>query len=211
MIIIPDLETIVLLVPRTGSSALRNAILARYPNATMLYRHMEADGVPLGYDRFRRVGVLRDPVDRLWSLYRYLRVIGEGRKASGTGKWEPSYVARQRASVDMPFNDWIVDNQTVFTSPYDQVDGAKFYPGFCVRHPIPENRKSQFIYLRPDLGTVVWHYRQLADLFDEFDLAPQSINGAPPLAMPALNDRAADHIARFFDWDTRASQQVIAA
>jgi hypothetical protein len=28
---------------------------------------MEADGIALGYDRWRRVGAVRNPLDRTWS------------------------------------------------------------------------------------------------------------------------------------------------
>jgi hypothetical protein len=45
VILIPEIETIVLLVPRTGSGSLRKAIAAKYPKSVLLYRHMEADGV----------------------------------------------------------------------------------------------------------------------------------------------------------------------
>ena len=73
MILIPEIETIVILVPRTGSGSLKRAILKTYSKAHVLYRHMEADGVPHGYDRWRRVGVARNPLDRLWSLYKFCK------------------------------------------------------------------------------------------------------------------------------------------
>ena len=201
MIIVPELETLVILTPRTGSKALRDALLATYPCAFMLYRHMEADGIPVGYDRWRRVGVVREPVSRLWSLYRYLRTIGEGREPDGKGKWEPTYVAAQRASVAMPFNEWLVSNRLVFTSPYDQVDGMRYHAPFTVRHPVPENRKSQFVYLRPDLGTVVWRYDQVRGLYQLLGVDPPRINAAPPGDMPELDDSALDHLHRFHGWD----------
>lgn len=212
MIIIPEIETVVILVPRTGTSSLKRAIAARYPRSTMLYRHMEADGVPLGYDRWHRVGVVREPVSRLWSLYRYLGNIGEGRSADGLGKWEPEYVARQRASVEMPFDQWIVDNRLVFTSPYDQNDGLRFYPGFCVRHALPENRKSQFTYLRPDLGTDVVRYDDVDRLYAMLDVEPARENAAPDRGeTPSLSPAARDHIAAFFAWDTAATVPLRAA
>lgn len=51
MILIPELETVVILVPRTGSGSLRRAIAEAYPSSMLVYRHMEADGIPAGYDR----------------------------------------------------------------------------------------------------------------------------------------------------------------
>lgn len=72
MILIPNLKVVLILVPRTGSGSLKRAVLNQYPDALLLYRHMEADGVPQGYDRWQKVGVLRNPQDRLWSLYKFL-------------------------------------------------------------------------------------------------------------------------------------------
>jgi len=204
MILIPEIETVVILVPRTGSKALRLAIAERYPLSILLYRHMEADGVPQGYDRWRRVGVVRDPVDRLWSLYRFLKWMGG--QSDGRGKWEPTYVEKQRQSAAMPFDQWIVENQVVFTSPYDSARGDKFYPGFAVRHPLPENRKSQFIYLRPDLGTEVWRYADVASLYETLGVEPASHNRNDPEPVPVLSDAAVDHVNNWFAWDIVAAR-----
>lgn len=51
MILIPEIQTVVILVPRTGSGSLRRAVAAKYPQSILLYRHMEADGVPAGHDK----------------------------------------------------------------------------------------------------------------------------------------------------------------
>jgi len=204
MLLIPEIETVVILVPRTGSKALRLAIAERYPRAMQLYRHMEADGVPQGYDRWRRIGVVRDPVDRLWSLYRYLKWMGGQR--DGMGKWEPVYVEKQRRSAELPFDQWLVENQTVFTSPYDSACGDKFYPGFAVRHPLPENRKSQFIYLRPDLGTEVWRYADVDRLFDALGVVPGAHNQNASESAPHLSSAASEHIQRWFAWDIDAAR-----
>lgn len=198
MILIPEIETVVILVPRTGSGSLRRAILATYPQAMQIYRHMEADGIPLGYDRWRRVGVLRHPVERLWSLFNFLKTFG--------GNHDPAFVAAQRACVDRPFPDWIVGNETVFTSPYDSAGRGRFWPGFTCRHPLPETRKSQFLYLRPDLGTEVWHYEDLDTLASTLGVTLSARHNATDgLKIPALNDAACDHVSRFMQWDLRAS------
>lgn len=200
MIIIPELETVVILPPRTGSKALRNALLSTHPQSFMPYRHMEADGVPHGYDQWRRVGICRHPIDRLWSLYRYVKVMGEGREPDGKGKWEPGYIEAQADAANRPFDDWIINNRLPFTTPYSQGD-ASFYPNFCVLHALPENRKSQKLYLRPDLGTQVYGYECADRLHKELGVNPDRINAAPPASRPTLSNEALEHIYRFFSWD----------
>jgi hypothetical protein len=205
MILVPEIETVVLLVPRTGSGTLRRAILATYPRAMMIYRHMEADGVPAGYDHWRRLGVVRHPVDRLWSLYKFLQLF--------SGDHDPAYIAAMRESVARPFDDWLLHNETVFTSPYDSAGCGRFWPGYTVRHPLPENRKSQFLYLRPDLGTQVYPYEELrwvaGDLLGlSLDLRPRhnASGGDPP---PALSAGAAAYVRRVFAWDFEAASRRV--
>lgn len=197
MIIIPEIETVVILVPRTGSGSLRRSIAARYPGAMLVYRHMEADGVPIGYDRWRRFGIVRHPVDRLWSLYKFLK--------NFDGEHDQAYMAAQRASVRLGFSEWIVRNETVFTSPYDSAGRDRFWPHFSVRHPLPENRKSQFLYLRPDLGTRTYRFDERGRLYDAIGLNEDiHVNQTPPSAAPPLSDEADQHVRRIFAWDLMA-------
>lgn len=200
MILIPEIETVVILVPRTGSGSLRRAIAARYPRSVLLYRHMEADGVPFGYDRWRRVGVVRDPFDRLWSLYNFLQRFDH--PAS------PDYSAVLRQSVARPFNEWIVENRVPFTDAHDSSGMGRYFPEFSVRHALPENRKSQFVYLRPDLGTNVFRFDQMAALYESLGLTMaherHNVTDAGPL--PALTEAAFHHVNRFFRWDLDAAK-----
>lgn len=193
MIIIPEIKTVLILVPRTGSGSLKKAIKSRYPDAMQLYRHMEADGVPHGYDRWRRVGVMRHPVERLWSLYKFLK--------NFSGPYEPGYVEVQRSSVAAPFDEWVIQNGLVFTSGYDSEGLGRIYPKYMVLHAIPETRKSQFFYLRPDLGTEIHHYEdrtinQCLGLEDDF--RENQTDTAP---VPAMGAEARDHFQRWFRWD----------
>lgn len=198
MILIPELETVVILVPRTGSGSLRRAVAETYPRSIMIYRHMEADGVPAGYDRWRRVGVVRDPIDRLWSLYKFLRGF--------SGKHDPAYIAAMQRSVDVPFAEWVLHNQTVFTSPYDRAGRGRFFPEYTVRHPIPENWKSQFMYLRPDLGTEVFRFSELDQFASKMGVALPRENSTGRLAVPPLSTAALNHIERVFAWDIEVTQ-----
>lgn len=202
MILIPEIEAVLILTPRAASSSLRHAIAAAYPASTMIYRHMEADGVPAGYDRWRRVGLVRHPVDRLWSLYKFLKDLG--------GPHDPAYIASMRRSVERPFDDWILNNEVVFTSPYDSAGLGRFFPAYTVRHPLPENRKSQFVYLRPDLGTEVLAYGDRDDLRRALGVVlpdeRRNATGAPN--WPSLSAEAEDHVRRFFHWDLNAVETL---
>jgi hypothetical protein len=123
-----------------------------------------------------------------------------GGTRDGLGKWEPAYVDAQRRSVELPFNDWITNNQTVFTGPYDCAGRGRFWPTFTVRHHLPETRKSQFIYLRPDLGTRVVRFDRLGELEDMLKIKlghEHRTDGERPV----LSAAATDHVARFFSWD----------
>jgi hypothetical protein len=200
MILIPEIETVVILTPRTGTRALKHAIAKRYPASHMLYRHMEADGVPHGYDRWRKIGVVRHPVDRLWSLYKYLDCFG----IDYCQEHDPTYTEMMRLSVCRPFDEWLVHNDVVFTSPYDRAGLGRFYPTYACRHPIPENRKSQFIYLRPDLGTVIYRYDDLSAIFELLGVQPGRENGTPASRHPKLSDEAIAYVQRWFSWDLQA-------
>jgi hypothetical protein len=162
---------------------------------------MEADGVPQGYDRWRRVGVVRKPVDRLWSLYKYLKRFG----LDVCQEHDKVYTAQMRESVDRPFDEWIVHNERPFTTPYDATGQGRFFPAYCCRHPLPENRKSQFIYLRPDLGTHVYRYDMVEALYSDLDVKPPRINGTDESHAPSLSDAAERYVAQWFDWDIKAS------
>lgn len=196
MILIPEIETVVILVPRTGTGSLRRAVAERYPRSIMLYRHMEADGVPHGYDRWRKVGVVRHPTERLWSLYKFLRDFD--------GNHDPAYIDSMRLSVRMPFSEWLVSNQTPFTTPYDSAGLGRFFPGYTVRHALPENRKSQFMYLRPDLGTKIYQFTALDVLGDALDIRLERHNWTIGNEPPELTTQAAAHMRRWFSWDFNA-------
>lgn len=202
MILVPEIQTVVLLVPRTGTRSLKRAIAQRYPLSHMLYRHMEADGVPQGYDRWRKVGVVRHPVDRLWSLYKYLKRFG----LDFCQEHDATYTASMRASVEQPFENWLLTNQLPFTTPYDSAGLGRFFPAYACRHPLPENRKSQFVYLRPDLGTTIWRYETgLDDLFAELGVCPGRENDTSQSSPPTLSDEAKAYVERWFLWDLCAT------
>lgn len=196
MILIPEKELVILLVPRTGSGTLKRAVLAKYPRAIMPYRHMEADGVPAGYDRWKKIGVVRAPVARLWSLYKFLR-----RPSTPTALSYPDHFNAMAATVQRPFEDWLLHNEAVFTSPHDSANMGRFWPQFMVRHALPENRKSQFVYLRPDLGTVLWQFTDLPALAALLEIEIGHHNRTEESDVPTLSPEARRYVEGVFEWD----------
>lgn len=211
MILIPEIETVVILVPRTGSGSLRRALASHYPypRSQLIYRHMEADGVPAGYDRWKKVGVIRNPVDRLWSLYRYLQ--------NFAGNHKPAYIESMRRCVaGQTFSEWVVNNHVPFTTPYATEGSHQFYPVFTVKHAKPENRKSQYDYLRPDLGTEIYPFERLDLLAVRLGLPKEALDKAwtgktTAEPLPALSEEALDHIERFFAWDAVEHPRALSA
>lgn len=208
MIIIPELKTVLILVPRTGSGSLRRAVKAAFPEAMQIYRHMEADGVPAGYDRWRRVGILRDPLERLWSLYKYCQAAKLPTHRPYDAE-DMAWVRTMRGSTDRPFDDWLINNEVVFHQPHDRLPGGPFRAHHNVRHAVPENRKSQYLYLRPDLGTEIVRFEDMPMWADRHGLELGSTNVTARSMPPPLSDAAGDHMERFFAWDYAARRAII--
>lgn len=211
MLIIPELKKVVIFTPRTGSGSLRRALQAKFPASMLLYRHMEAAGVPVGYDRWEKIGFIRDPLARLFSLYEFMK------RYSGPHDKKPDqgalYVRYLRDSVaEKSFEEWLLTNEHVFTSPFDggQDTGPNsiYYPHYNVLSPLPENRKSQFVYLRPDLGTRIVPFEQLHHFAAELGLelgrenATSEPGGHPGGAwLPMLGPQGRQHMRQVFAWD----------
>lgn len=200
MLIVPHCQTVVILPPRTGSGTLIKAVLRDCPGSFLLYRHMEADGVPHGYDKWHKVGILRNPVDRLWSLYKFLHTIN-------SPSYNPVWLKEQRDSVLRypSFSDWIVNNDVVFTYPPPVCEERPVYEAqYSVLHPTPETKKSQYIYLRPDLGTIIVPYENLSTLASrlgaDINTAVMNVTSKDE-PMPPLSAEAEAHVRWFFSWD----------
>jgi hypothetical protein len=194
MIIIPEIETVVILPPKSGSTSAIKAIKERYLNSFQIYRHMEADGVPFGYDKWSKVGMVRNPIDRLWSLYKYCKNIER------IGFWE--FQDKIRKSVSIPFNEWIINNEIIFTDPNSTRNPKEFFPRYAVRYAIPENRKSQYIYLRPDLGTEIFSFEYGRHAFEErLGISLPHLNITENIVVPQLTEEASKHMIKYHEWD----------
>lgn len=201
MFIIPEISTIVIMPPRTSSGTLKRAIKQQYPKAWMPYRHMEASGIPDGYTIWRKVALVRKPLDRLWSLYTFLRT-------ASFKDHSPSYTARMRASVQRDFIDWVLNNEIPFTDPWD--DNGNFNPLYNVQQRIPENRRSQYQIVRPDLGTHCYRFEdQLDDFYGTIGLerpgesGSYNVTGSAGIERPELTIRLCNHIVKYMKWDAQ--------
>ncbi len=194
MIIVPELQLVVILVPRTGSGSLRRAVQKKYPQSMLIYRHMEADGVPQGYDMWPKIGVVRHPIDRLWSLYKFCK--------NFDGDYpNTNYRNAMRASCALPFNEWLIENKTVFTHGWDTGYTTDYYPVNTVRHALPENRKSQLVYLRPDLGTQIYFFEELEQLARRLKIEMKPHNATKQEPPPELSLNVRKELAHNLKWD----------
>lgn len=193
MLIVPELKVIFIFPPRTGSDTLCTELMGKFPNAFLPYRHMEADGLPVGYESWRKVGFVRHPLHRLFSLYKYCCVIADQEAI------EPlrADVERVAASVKgLSFEQWVIKNTELFV-PKDSG-----MPILHQLHNVPENVKSQEVYLRPDLGTIVLKFQDLPRHMAAWGLNPERKNGATvSVPLPKPSKRLQRHLNKHFKWE----------
>jgi hypothetical protein len=199
MMMVPEMKTVFILVPRTGSGTLYRELQRVYPRSMLLYRHMEADGCPRGYDRWRRVGFVRHPLMRLWSLYNFMRNFAGGAQVQGGAA--SADAARVRGQTEKPFEEWLTTNENPWTVPYDLSGQGDYWPVLSRINGAPENRLSQFDYLRPDLGTTVLKFENLAEHMVEWGLNPAVRKNHIDNPPPSASRRISDHLSRFCAWD----------
>ena len=196
MLIVPELNKVIILVPRTGTNYLKEAVRKRWPNSFLLYRHMERDGVPYGYERYETVGVFREPVDRLYSLFKYLRDYDHDQ----CHDWKRLYMRRLTDTTSNGFNQWLVSNELPIATPYG-TDGT-YHVQSSVKHIIPENKKSQWCYLRPDYGTTVIPYSEIHKLLVMLDIPDERTHVTEPSTPPPLTAEGYEIINTYHHWDT---------
>lgn len=193
MIIIPEKQLIVIMPPRTASTSLKNAVRAAYPRAFMPYRHMEASCVPFGYDVFQKVGLFRPAYDRMWSLFCYCQQL-EADKA----EWSAGRARQMRESTKGGFEQWLLFNRIPFCTSAN-FDGS-VTPYYSVSHVRPENLKSQWWYLRPDLGTTCIPFHDIGRLETLLDIELPHENAASK-DRPPLSAVARGHLLQHMSWE----------
>lgn len=194
MLIVPELHAVFILPPRTGSDSLCLEIMRMYPSAFPLYRHAEAELVPAGYEHWRQVGFVRHPWARLWSLYKYCAVLAD--RVDVLPELQPEVDRVAKSVAGKSFEQWVLTNDELF------VPKGSGIPLFTQAHYIPENRKSQEMYLRPDLGTVILKFQDLPKHMEAWGLDPSKRNGATPATtIPPMSKKAKKHMLKYFGWD----------
>lgn len=192
MLILPSLRAVVLQPPRTGSTSLRDAVLARWPDAVSLHRHMERDGIPEPFATWTVIATVREPVERLYSLWKYMRCAPEEPAM-------PGWTARIRADADRPFEAWLLESREAFS--HETLDGVSL-PYYRTRHRMPIARKSLFHTLRPDLGPIeIFRFEAMDALARRLDVALAHKNRSEPGGPPSLSVAGRAHVDRYHAWD----------
>ncbi len=183
MIVIKDNKTILLLVPKTGTTSLLSALQASDYRIKMLYRHRGAAGIDKKFRSYRVIGIARPPVERLWSIYKF---VTHGVYLGNTlANWnEKDHKGNPRKT----FNEWILKGKSKLTTG----DPAA----------LQDNINSQFKFLRPDLGTEIYRFDEIDKLAEELGIGPlPKMNRTQDLEMPPLSEEAKAHIREHFAWD----------
>lgn len=203
MLIVPELHAIFILPPRTGSDSLSLALMRAHPSAYLLYRHAEATLVPAGYEAWRKVGFVRHPLARLWSLWKYCSIIADG-EVLPMFRAEVDRIAK---SVEgKSFEQWVLTNEELFLP----ADGK--IPLLHQASHVPETRKSQWDYLRPDLGTIVLNFADLPRHMKAWQLDGADVkHGETPHSdfMPPLSAKLKKHLLKYHKWDMSLNLEIV--
>lgn len=201
MLLIPEIRTVVITPPRTGSTSIRKAVMSAYPKTLNPYRHMEATGIPYGYDRWTKVCVIRNPYQRMWSLFKYMRKGGKSTQ-TGTGVFlRPERAQRLMADTDRSFEDWLLRPGVPFND-----SGAEWGPGYdafyCCHNSGPEQLKSQAVYAQPNAGTEIIQIEDTGALLGRLGLEQMPIlNESTSTPMEKLSVGAVKVLQERWAWD----------
>ena len=163
MLIIPELKKVVITPPRSGSTALKAAVAAKYEHATNPYRHGEV--AMLGCaglleevidGNYTIVYILRDPFKRMISLWRYMHDVSYTRNARAPKEW----VDRVRADADRPFNEWLWQSTELFNESKAHPRDGSPESKYCTFFQVPAARKSagEFLRYAPNRSIQLVHF-----------------------------------------------------
>jgi hypothetical protein len=193
MIIIPELETVLLQPPRTGTSSVKDAVLNTYPKAFMLYRHMEANGIPVGYEKFHIVCQVRCPFERMESLFKYMSN-PEFREDTN-----PTWFARVQAATAGGFEDWLLNSEYIFANPTPSLD-KHFRPRYMVNHAWREQIKSQRLWAE-GADQLIRYERLRGDVMATLNIDLDLHRGRSSQQSLEWTPAMIQHMRDWHDWD----------
>ena len=206
MLIVPEIQTVVIQPPRTGSTALRDAVQATFPNAITLYRHMERPGIPAGYENWRVVCLVRDPFERMVSIYNYMSDFRPTSKPGGGAS--EAWIERMRNDTDRPFAEWLAQSAEVFTDPIDH-DGS-FLPYYNVLDKTPIAQKSQYRWARPDMGPVTLiDIQEAIKLYDILGVRVEKVNASVRRTRAERCSKVQAILESRFKWDLDVTTKLV--
>lgn len=117
----------------------------------MPYRHGEylmlhhlpgaIDAVESG--EYKVVYMLRDPLERMKSLWRYMQEVSAERNPRAPQEWRD----RQNADAARPFNEWLMESTELFNDGAHPASGAPA-AHYATHFQVPAARKSAAHFLR---------------------------------------------------------------
>lgn len=190
--------------------------MKKYPRAINLYRHMERDGLPEPYQHWKCVVQWRRPLDRLMSLYRYMR-----NPRSTSGHVHAGWKQEVQKDTDRHFRDWITKGKHPFTKR-GQPGDEDFDPFYSVNYPaVPINRKGLQFWAQPKMGQFHLLPLELKEPFllesllglDRTELLPK-INPSEPADLDLATGYGGDmheiydHLKKHHAWDLEQQQKL---
>lgn len=137
MIAVPELKTIFITPPRTASSSLREELPKSFPKTSIISCHGEFNLIPSCFSDYKVVGVVRDPIERLNSLYNFIKNVDENRFLAG------HIGALKEEQASLTFVEWLFYSKVPFTLP---LLDDQFNPRYNVHNILPESQKTYEMY-----------------------------------------------------------------
>lgn len=195
MLIVPELERVFVLIPRTGTGTLYRQLKEKYPSSILLYRHMEAVGCPKPYSAmYKLTTFIRHPLHRMWSLWKMLHTCPT---------WKKTIEGFEN------FEEWLEGYESTEFGKYGY-DTGKRYPQLSVYYDIPETRKSQNYYIGVGSGVEVFEFAALQDKMQEWGLEPGvTHNSTEDKSPPWPSQKIMDHLEHYHKWDLNRGCQPL--